>query len=193
MMKSNYYTLEETAKNNEVRITKDDSPSGTKWIVRLSDGIPVNPESFDLKLFYDRLDKKFTDLIGSFYFIVSERLKEIIQAFEATQTEFLDVTIINEKTQESKEGYFACNILNNISAIDKKNSVLELYPSGIRIKTVKHLVLDEEAIGNRNIFRLELLEPTIIVSEKLMQAIAEEELTGIKFVPVDEFRKGVFF
>jgi hypothetical protein len=56
------------------------------------------------------------------WLIVSERLREIFEDLEPGSIQYFPVSIINLKNGTPIIGYYVCNLLNHIDAIDLDNS-----------------------------------------------------------------------
>jgi hypothetical protein len=129
-----------------------------------------------------------TDLIqGPYtYIIASERLRALFQELEPSNLEAVPVDLVCEARIIAQ--YHFIQVLNNIDAIDWSKSDLKSYPEDkYGIVEVRKLVLNPEIIDRRNVFRIEGLAAYLVVSGLFRERAVDAGMTGMRFVPTEEF------
>lgn len=133
-----------------------------------------------------------TDLLNGIHRpeIISEKLKALIEEFQEDKSflEFFPIEITYKSKKVDYPAYFI-NILNNIEAMDLEKSGFKYYEGTTVIESISNLILNPEKIGRRNIFRVSQIKTNICVSQVLKDKIKTSGLTGIKFVPIEDFVK----
>lgn len=118
--------------------------------------------------------------------IVSEPVKNLFLEFGGDYVEAFQIEI-NRRTEQE---YFLINILGNIDCIDLERSEYELYaPEVLVLRKIFKLVLDENKIGGRHIFRVKNLRKEIVVSEQLKLAIEQANIDKATFTRVEDYTK----
>jgi len=162
--------------------------------------IPASHHEFDLGRKLPRLKKPIrvtvskgkrppTDLIqGPYtYIIASERLRTSFEELDPSNLDTAAVDLVCESRVIAK--YYFIQTLNNIDAIDWSSSDLTSYPEDkYGIVEVRKLVLSPDAIGKRNVFRMEGLVSDLVVSEKFRKRVLNAGMTGMRFVPTEDFK-----
>lgn len=99
------------------------------------------------------------------HLVISDRLKEAMQAMRLKDVQYLPATIKHPKTEEVFEGYWALHIHNMINCLDLKKSKFDtLYGKNDNIVSIEKLVFDNEALDK------------IPLEERLVFALGEERL-----------------
>ncbi|MFL5354794.1 imm11 family protein [Archangium sp.] len=134
---------------------------------------------------------KPADSIPNFlgFHIVSEKLKQLLEATAGARFEFLPVRLRNHKKKILPDAYYVANLLDLVTCVDRSRSdftVDELDKKEIR--RFRRLVLDTSKIGpDSKIFRLGERPRLLIVREDLARAITEAGCTGMRFMPMEDF------
>jgi hypothetical protein len=122
-------------------------------------GVSVVNALKEIEVFIKNLKGPQNDfLVYSSYFpVVSERVKDYFLNWEPDKN-YLEFIPINFRNRIKKPYYFV-NILQKIDAIDYEKSEYTVYPDFMGVKAgkideIKKLILDEEKIADRNIFRI---------------------------------------
>jgi hypothetical protein len=137
------------------------------------------------KLFYKPENGIKTDLVrGSAGFpVVSEKLKKIIEDSNDKNLEFASVQLISLGKDEIdlNNSYFFMNILNRVECFDFEKSVYKTAEGFPNIVTrIETLILDENKIGDRKIFRIRQSPAIIFVSEDIKENIEKSKLLGVE-------------
>jgi hypothetical protein len=129
----------------------------------------------------------YTDYIANnlAWFVVSERLKDMLLEFNIGDTEF--IPLLKENT-EKIIGYLA-NIINTVDAIDLSKSLYKkmTYHREGKEETYNSIIkyaLIEKEIGERDLFRLDGYNTSIFISERLKNAMNKAKMTGCDFQKV---------
>lgn len=124
------------------------------------------------------------NLYGNEFYIVSERVKKIIEA-EAThdRVEFLPVAIRNHKGRLESERYYLLHPLDCVDCIDIDASGVEWNEiTSDLIARMKGLVLKEDAIPpEKKIFRMKYMGFVILAREDLVNTLEQAGVHGLAF------------
>lgn len=143
---------------------------------------------FDLSDDYGiRLADSIPNVLG--FLIVSDKLKHILEDQSSTEIEFLPVGIRNQKKRPVDRPYYVANVLGTLACVDIEQSDFTMDAiDKEHVDWFRRLVLDESRIGtNHNIFRLAELPGLILVREDLVDAVLEQDCTGIIFQYLEEY------
>lgn len=131
--------------------------------------------SFDL-ICLKNVSKRFPDLMGSsfFDFFVSDKFRKTIESMESSE----NIRFISGSFAPKPKTYNLVNILNNVDCFDWDNSEYTTYSNPKVLKKIQKLVIIEDKVNDRNIFRISDYPSHVFISEKLKNAIEENEITG---------------
>jgi hypothetical protein len=120
--------------------------------------------------------------------IVSPRVREVIQALEVKNAEFLPVTVKDQKKKTVANDYAILNVLGAEDAIDLSRSKVEMDTiiDG-NIAQVRKLALKKKIDPAAKIFRCEKHTRLILVRDDVRAAFEKARLTGCKLVPIADF------
>lgn len=143
-------------------------------------------EGWDNKFefYYDKQEGEFpTDYLANDkgWFVVSEKLHEILKSVN-TEIQFLPVKIIENNSKEELKGYYIANIIRVVDALclDKSEYFETEIPGIGTIYTVSKYGIFAEKTEGSDIFKLSnRQEIPIFVSERFMEVIERENITGI--------------
>jgi hypothetical protein len=118
------------------------------------------------------------------YFMVSGRLKKILEIYASIEIEFLRFTLINHKGRVASKDCFIANIIGAVNCEDEKNTVgrrSEMFPD--RYDYIERLYLDVSKIDPAlNLFRLSTAPSKILVIRSDLRALfLKEGITGVKY------------
>ena len=117
--------------------------------------------------------------------IISELISNILLEICNNEIELLEVDV----NMPTNSKYYFLNILDNIDAINFKESVLvEIIPDTKVFTEVEKLILDDAKIDGKQIFRLKHLSSKIIIGHNLKERLAQLKLPEFKFIPIEEFK-----
>jgi hypothetical protein len=123
--------------------------------------------------------------------LVSARLREAMVAFGVQDIEYLPVTIFNHKNRVASDSHVIARALNLVDAIDRDKSVFRPHPFlEDRLDAVEKLVLDSTRVPeHKSVFRLVGYPELIVVTAALARALDNGNFTGLKWLPLDEYRE----
>lgn len=147
---------------------------------RYADGVSLKEKNFEIILHKGR--GELLHFVNNLYGlpIVSEEITNILLEYCKNEVETYPVKLMkNEKLQ-----YSFINILNLVDAIDFEESDCETMDPNIKL--LEKLVLFEDKISERNIFRLQGLKLQIVISNKLKNSL--EKFPELKFTTIEDFK-----
>jgi|GEM_PF-520085 len=118
----------------------------------------------------------YPDFIQSPVFLVSDRMKRIIEPYDNTVTY---KQVVFNQVKERRQEIFWLIAPSQISCIHQQT---KYHPNG----WIKHLVLDEQRMENRRIIQVKLLpKPELIFNLDVCEAIMRRDFIGVKFRNID--------
>lgn len=133
----------------------------------------------DTMVFYMKCDKNanFLDILDSQLFLVSSRLKKIIEKYE-TDIVFKTMVLIN-RDEERQEVYYL-PIFKEVEVLSSKSEF------NLNKSVIKKLVLDGEKIKNNRIFKIKESEETMIVVRlDAAESILRRDFAGVKLERIE--------
>lgn len=109
--------------------------------------------------------------------IVTERAKEVIEKLSIGNTEFIPIKVTNMNNISTK--LYAVHIRNHISDDAINLDICKCIGNSIAVYG-----FFEEKISGNDLFRLQKNNFSIFVSQKFVQAIRKNKLTGLSFTDV---------
>lgn len=111
-------------------------------------------------------------------FIVSNRLKSVLEEFEV-RAEFFPVRILYEEQEYQKQAYYYCNILDCVDCFDRTRGEYTFWPSG-HVKGINKLAIDEDTAAGHDLFRIANGgEYIVCTSDRVAAAIIEQKCRGV--------------
>ncbi|HWK22296.1 MAG TPA: DUF1629 domain-containing protein [Ureibacillus sp.] len=129
---------------------------------------------------------RYTDYLANDlgWFIVSERLKNILQQLDRN-SQLFPVKIVNKLNKSQFKTYYVVNILNVVNALNLKESKYDLIEAeDIKIYSVSKYALNRRELNNLNIIKLKGDELPLFVSELLKKTITDNNITGCDFLEI---------
>lgn len=122
-------------------------------------------------------------------YIISEKLRSILESASSARFEFLPVKLRNHKQKLLPEPYFLANLLDVVSCVDRERSEFRMnLLIKHEIRRFKRLVLDTSKLGpDTKIFRLGEKPEMVIIREDLAYTITAAGCTGMEFMPMEDF------
>lgn len=118
----------------------------------------------------------YPDVIETPVFLISERLKDVIEPYDPEVT--YRRVVLNQTKENLQHNYFI--LLSD--KIECLHSESEFYPNGQN----KKIVLDRERIGIRRIFRAEGLQiPKVMIHVDVSESILRRDFNGIIFHSIE--------
>jgi hypothetical protein len=122
--------------------------------------------------------------------VVSEKVKNLLEAEKLKNNEFLPVRIINHKDRPVKESYFILNQIGLQDCIDLERSEYKqnrINPEYFSI--MKRLVIDEGRIeADTRLFRMKKYPKIPIVYRSLAQKLIDAGIIGAEFIEIEKYR-----
>jgi hypothetical protein len=130
------------------------------------------PEDVRLFMSEDEPGIEVPDFVGNTlnYFICSQRMKEVLEAQQRDQVEYLPVSIYNHRRRLAAANYFVVNPLGGVDCLDLDASEIE-YHEG-KVVGVDKYVLDASKLqAGPSLFRVRE-EPTMyVLNERIVRAL----------------------
>ncbi len=121
--------------------------------------------------------------------VVSERLKELLEAEQIKHIEFLPVRIFNHKKRQVKENYFILNQTLLVDCLDLDKSTVRynnIDPSSI--SSVVEMVIEEDKIPeNMQLFRMARCTAITIFARELAKKLEAAAISGITFGEISDW------
>jgi hypothetical protein len=115
-------------------------------------------------------------------FIISEKVRKVLESLKITNAEYLPVDIKDHKGQVIGKDYAILNLLGTEDAIDMEKGVYRM--SNLdedQIGRVKKLVINEKGIRpGMKMFRCTRERQLVLINEEVHQAFVKAGLTGFK-------------
>ncbi|MDQ0418684.1 hypothetical protein J2Z48_002887 [Croceifilum oryzae] len=120
------------------------------------------------------------------WFLVSERVKMVLDSLEERGVQYIPVRIYNKETDESLGGYSVANVVNVLDALNLEYSDYSIFEYGENQKlvSVKKYALNRQCLENKHVFKLHGDEFPLFVSEEFKKEVEKNKLTGFDFLEV---------
>ena len=185
----NFYNLQCSFNQGEAYIEREKVRDDLS--LDLLKGQPLQFKAGDLLLYHSRENKQLTDMLGGTYFVVTERMKNVLEMLEPQYLEFFAVTV-QTTWDKQKHPYYLVNVLETVNGIDLEQSDYDAYGDGLPgIDSMKKLVLNSERIGTRQVFMLKDLYREYFISQPVKEALEQAKCTGIECIPSRQFKSGI--
>lgn len=164
---------------------------GKKW--KLSQGEPMGadyPPDVRMEMSKDHPGLVVPDVIGNdlHLFLVSGRLKTLLERESNARSEYLPASIINHKGRLATQDVFIINVLERVDCVDRPRS--EVDESHIEPGTLGglfRLQVDAGRIPSEaKLFRLGEMPSLILVRNDLRASMEAQGLTGARYVAMGE-------
>lgn len=122
------------------------------------------------------------------YWMISGRLKDVIESEVPSNVEYLPFTLVNHKGRTVDGSFFIANVTDVIDCVDLQRT--EYVESRLEPGTfmwLKKLEIDESRLtGTEHVFRIAQMPHLIIVSARCREVFAEHEVTGGRYIATGE-------
>jgi hypothetical protein len=119
--------------------------------------------------------------------VMSERMADAIKSARVDNIDFYPVVLTHKKSGKTYR-YFAYNIIGLLSAVDMEASDLTFYDKRVfGHASIHNLVLDENKINDLLIFRLKEQSSTVIVHERVKQALEKAGIDRVNFIKPENY------
>lgn len=120
----------------------------------------------------------------------SQRLVDTLRSAGVDSIDYYPCRVLNESTGSVDHSYQAANLLDVIHCLDREGSELDVdEEEPNEIWTIERMKLLENRLGDCLMFRLGERPNTVIVHERVKEAIEREGLTGPVFLPADGYEE----
>jgi hypothetical protein len=130
------------------------------------------------------------NLHGGGFFIVSQRLRDVMTKYGVNGVEYLPVQILNHKKKLASKDYFILNPLLVVDCINIEAS--EVKWSAVRkdfINSCARLVIQDALVpADVHVFRPTHLPRRIFVRSALVTALTQAGLESLQFSPAEQYR-----
>jgi len=126
---------------------------------------------------------------GGTQFLISKKIANIIKRINPDNIDYYDSDIIRPDGVILKD-YYTINILNVLDCTDWNKTDFEIEKLGpAEIIKFNKLILDVDKIPiNNKLFRLYKSETILIAHESIKEAFEKENVIGVHFIPISEYR-----
>lgn len=119
--------------------------------------------------------------------LMSKRFKDVLESVGVDNINYLPVLIRNAETKQTYD-YFAFNLIGLVSAVDFEKSKIGSHDGDfIGDSQIYDLVIDESKCRNMLMFRLAEKFSTILVHQRVKEAIEKNGIKTVKFLKPEEF------
>jgi len=184
-MSNRYFILDGEVDNKVCVITED--AEGVERSTKLTSGGALKgiyPENAALYMNEDHPGMRLVDFVANHirYLIVSEKVKQVLQQEGVENSEYLPVSIYDQKKRLVSSDYFILNVLGTVDCLDhEKSQYKRSRISPERIRHFDKVVLHEDKVpGDVRIFRLKDRPAMIFIRVDLLDAFKKNKLTGFE-------------
>lgn len=164
-------------------------PEGLPAIHKPAKGLPYRGDYAEGTRFYMDADvpgKNIPDIVSNVLglFMVSKRLKAILESHCGPDIEFLRFELVNHKRKVAASDLYLANVLGSVDCVDMgktlgSRSALDDH----QFRKIRRLVLDEERIPEgKPVFRLRANPALIAVSGSVRSDMENAGISGAEFV-----------
>jgi len=183
-----YFILKE-AQDPTADCLLDRLPEGNDALFRPRVGKPMGadyPEVMQFEMSPDLGGIRLHDLICNTlgFYVISARLKQILEEHAGAEFEFLPIHIVNRKGRREKGPYFIANLIGRqVDCADLSRSIMrESAMRKGRYGSLRRLTIDPARVDpDFKVFRLQQMPKLFIVRDDLKGAIERGGVTGCAF------------
>ena len=137
---------------------------------------------------YDKGDVGIPDYFDDPLPMMSQLMIDVLEGCGVDNIQLFPVILKNKERNLILENYKAVNIIGVIEAADMKNSdYIDMGGTGKVAVGFRNLVVDEEKAKGALMFRLAESLSTVLIHEKLKEAIEKCGLKYLRFIPCVKF------
>jgi hypothetical protein len=120
------------------------------------------------------------------YFMVSARMKDLLEQHAQVEIELLRFTLLNHKGKVASDDCYIANVIGMVDCVDMGQTQGTPNPMRAgRFMYLRRLVLDEARIPpDRRLFRTRAVPEVLIIRDDLKQVFEREQVTGPTYPPV---------
>jgi len=148
------------------------------------------PEGFAFHMAPEIPSPRVTDLIRNAlgHLMVTERVKELLEAHAEAEIEYLRFTLINHKGRVVSDRFYIVNLLGALDCADMSQSrgtPHPIFPGEMQF--IERLFLDEDKIpDDTNLLRLSIRPRVILIRDDLRQILEDAGITGALYLDQGE-------
>ncbi|RKH07962.1 hypothetical protein D7V97_20890 [Corallococcus sp. CA053C] len=186
---SEYFILEWTVLDGYCAIFS--LPEGMPMIHKPARGIRMGsefPDGLRFSMTKQEPGLKIADVIANAvnYFMVSKRMKELLEQHSGADIEFLRFVLLNHRGRVASEDCYIANVIGMQDCVDMDRSEGDrdaLKPE--RFMYLRRLVLKEDTLAPEvKLFRTSAVPRLMLVRKDLKAQLEKEGVTGITWHPV---------
>ncbi|MCG8573048.1 MAG: hypothetical protein MJB14_23190 [Spirochaetes bacterium] len=187
-----YYILLDSLDKQYCKISDEEPEFLNKESWKIMRGISVKdiyPENIELSMFKKHPGKVIPDLMyGISYYLISQKLKNILEKEVDQKIEYLPFTLINCKGKQEPSLYYILNVLDIEDCVDLENSKYrESHIAPGTFSSLRILNLEKEKINPElKIFRIKQKTRLLIIRDDLKNFLESNNITGLEFVEMGE-------
>jgi hypothetical protein len=120
-------------------------------------------------------------------FIISEKVRGVLESLKITNAEYLPVSILDHKGQVVGKNYAFLNLLGGEEALDMEKGVYRMnsLDEG-QVGRVKKLVINKKGIRpGMKMFRCSRFRRLVLIDEEVHEAFVDAKLTGFSAVKAE--------
>lgn len=118
------------------------------------------------------------------YWMISGRLKSLLEEHSSARIEFLPFTLVNHKGRDEAAACWIANVLERVDCVDPDRT--EGTPHALldgQLQDIRRLVLDPARIpAELDLFRIAARPRVLIVRDDLRAMLEREQATGVEFL-----------
>lgn len=168
-----------------------DFADGMKQTFKPATGVRMGdayPQGTRFKMAKEERGLKIADVIPNAlgYFMVSAKMKELLERHSGVEIEFLRFTLLNHRGRVASEDCYIANVIGTHDCVDLQKSDGDRNALiAHRFMYVRRLVLAEDKIDPQApLFRTTTVPQVMIVRDDLEDIFEKEGVTGPTFYPV---------
>ncbi len=168
-----------------------DFAEGMKQTFKPATGVRMGdayPQGARFKMAKEERGLKIADVIPNAvgYFMVSAKMKELLEKHSGAEIEFLRFTLLNHRGRVASEDCYIANVIGTRDCVDLEKSDGDrnaLMPQ--RFMYVRRLVLAEDKVDPQaRLFRTTTVPQVMIIRDDLKDILEKEGVTGPTFYPM---------
>ncbi|RJS22585.1 hypothetical protein DRW03_14875 [Corallococcus sp. H22C18031201] len=168
-------------------------PEGMSKIHKPARGIRMGteyPDGLRFSMTKQEPGLKIADVIPNAlnYFMVTKRMKELLEQHSGAEIEFLRFTLLNHRGRVASEDCYIANVIGTQECVDMQRTEGDLDPlKPERFMYLRRLALSEDKIEtSAGVFRSAAVPRLMIVRRALKEQLEKEGITGATWYPVGD-------
>ena len=167
------------------------TPTGMPDIYKPATGVRMGdayPPGLRFQMAKEEKGLKIADVIPNAlgYFMVSARMKNLLEQHSGVEIEFLRFTLINHRGRVASEDCYIANVIGSQDWVDaEKSEGARKAGNSSRFLFLRRLVLDDQKVNPEvRLFRTVAVPRLPIVRQDFKDLMEREGMTGLTFYPV---------